>query len=50
MVPRAVLYKLLDEDLKDVICYVQPGDNSDKQCCITLSQQVLEQTFKCSIK
>ena len=40
------MYKLLDEDLEDIICYVNPGDNPNKQWHIALPQQMLEKTVK----
>jgi hypothetical protein len=43
-VSRTAVYKLLDEDLDDIICYVHPGDNPDKNGA--LPQQMLEQAVK----
>jgi hypothetical protein len=40
------IYKSLHEDPDDIICYVHPEDNTDKQWCIALPQQMLEQTIK----
>ena len=44
--PEQYIYKLLDEDVDEIICYVQPGDNPDKQWCIELQEQRLEETDK----
>ena len=40
------IYKSLDEDVDDIICYVRPGDNPDEQWRIALLQQMLEKTVK----
>jgi hypothetical protein len=42
--PEQYIYKSLDKDVDDTICYVQPGDNPDKQW--ELPQQMLEETVK----
>ncbi len=44
--PEQYIYKSLDEDVDDIICYVCPGDNPDKQWHITLPQQMLEETVE----
>jgi hypothetical protein len=40
------MYKSLDEDLDDYICFLGQGDNPDKQWHIALPQHMLEQTLK----
>ena len=32
------VYKILDEDTYDIICYVLPGDKPDEQCYVNLPQ------------
>jgi hypothetical protein len=44
--PEQYIYKSLDEDVDDIICYVRPGDNPDEQWRIALPQQMLEETVK----
>ena len=44
--PDQYIYKSLDEDIEDIICYVHPGHNPDEQWHISLPQQMLEQTIK----
>jgi hypothetical protein len=44
--PEQYIYKSLDKDVDDIISYVRPGDNPDKQWCISLPQQMLEETVK----
>jgi hypothetical protein len=44
--PDQYIYKSLDKDVDDIICYVHQGDNPDKQWRIVLPQQMLEETVK----
>ena len=44
--PQQYIYKSLDEDVDDIICYVHPGDTPDEQWRIALPQQMLEATVK----
>jgi hypothetical protein len=44
--PQQYIYKSLDEDVDDIICYVRPGDTPDEQWRIALPQQMLEETVK----
>ena len=44
--PEQYIYKSLDKDVDDIICYVSPGDNPDEQWRIALPQQILEETVK----
>ena len=43
--PNQYIYKSLDEDVEDIICYVRQG-SPDKQWRIALPQQMLEETVK----
>jgi hypothetical protein len=40
--PDQYIYKSLDEDVDDIVCYVCQGDNPAKQWRIELPQQMLE--------
>ena len=44
--PEQYIYKSLDKDVDDIICYIPPGDNPDEQWRIALPQQMLEETVK----
>jgi len=44
--PKQYIYKSLDKDIKDIICYVHQGDGPNKQWHIDLPQQMLEETIK----
>ena len=44
--PEQYIYKSLDEDVDDIICYVRQGDNPDEQWRIALPQQMLDETVK----
>jgi hypothetical protein len=42
--PDQYIYKSLDKDVEDIICYVHQGDSPDEQWHIALPQQMLEET------
>ena len=44
--PEQYIYKSLDKDVDDIICYLRPGDSPDEQWRIALPQQMLEETVK----
>jgi hypothetical protein len=44
--PDQYIYKSLDKDVENIICYVRQGDSPDEQCRIALPQQMLEETVK----
>jgi len=44
--PDQYIYKSVDEDIDDIICYVRQGDGPDEQWRIALPQQMLEETVK----
>ena len=44
--PEQYIYKSLDEDVDDIICYVRQGDDPDEQWRIALPQQMLEETVR----
>jgi hypothetical protein len=40
--PEQYVYKSLDEDLDDIICYIYPGDIPDEQWYTAILQQMLQ--------